>query len=299
MTKTLFFLMALCLSMPPLLRAGETGHFCTMDQGVEQMISAAGLNSEGIAKDLRGKADRQEVDRMIRLIAEDQVKRKLVEGKGDEVKITWKDIYDVRGTVSAWVCNEGCRMYCVSSFIDAIGSGLTGTSIGRGLTGFGLALAGPPGFVMMSGMEITQETFQCKPDAVAMALDAGATLTIMLPWCKAPGAKQLCVRAQQVAGRTITSVMGRYMGREFAIGTARVIESEGGGEFVEVVAEHLSHHAKEGVTHAVTHQVHSKLMEGAGNNPAIPDPGGPAPAGAEGTPIGDGLYYNDPAQYMQ
>ncbi len=282
---------------PPAGAGEEEGSFCTMDQAVDQMLSAARLDAAGMAKDLRGKTDRAGVDRMLRLIAQDQVRRKLQEGHGDKVEITWKDIYDVRGTASAWACNEGCRLYCVSSFIDAVGSGLLGTRFGRGLTTVGLALAGPPGFVMMSGLEITQKTFQCNPDTVAMALDAGATLTIMLPWCKAPGAKSLCVRAQQAAGKTALKVMGRYMGREYAIGAARFVRSEGGGEFVEVVAEHLAHHGKETATHAVTHQVHSAIMSGAGGKdaPEVPEPGAPQ----MGVPIGDGLYYQDESQFFQ
>jgi hypothetical protein len=271
------------------LKAEETRHFCSMDEAVGQMVSVAGLNAAGMQKDLGARATRKDVDRMINSIAEDQVKRKLFEGHGKELEITWKDIYDVRGTASAWMCNEGQRLYCVSSFIDAIGSGLTGTRLGRGLYTGGLVLAGPAGFVMMSGMEITQKTFQCNPDGLAMALDAGASVVVMLPWCRAPGARDLCVRAQQVAGKTVMSVMGRYMGREFAIGTARLLENEASQEFVKVVVEH----GKETVTHAVAHQVHGKLT--SHGEVAVEVPSEPLPASMQGVPVGDGLYMDDPS----
>jgi len=271
------------------LKAEETRHFCSMDEAVGQMVSVAGLNAAGMQKDLGARATRKDVDRMINSIAESQIKRKLFEGHGKELEITWKDIYDVRGTASAWMCNEGQRLYCVSSFIDAVGSGLTGTRLGRGLYTGGLILAGPAGFVMMSGMEITQKTFQCNPDGLAMALDAGASLVVMLPWCKAPGARELCVRSQQIAGKTVMSVMGRYMGKEFAIGTARLVENEASQEFVKVVVEQ----AKERIAMAGAHQVHKKVNS-KGEVP-VEVPVEPLPASMQGIPVGDGLYIDDPS----
>lgn len=294
MNAKLYATALIFLSLVCPLKAEETRHFCTMDEAVGQMVNAAGLNAAGMQKDLGARATRQDVDRMINSIAEAQVKRKLFEGHGKEVEITWKDIYDVRGTASAWMCNEGQRLYCVSSFIDAVGSGLTGTRLGRGLYTGGLILAGPAGFVMMSGMEITQKTFQCNPDGLAMALDAGASLVVMLPWCKAPGARELCVRTQQIAGKTVMNVMGRYMGREFAIGTARLVENEAGKEFVKVVVEHT----KEKVAHAVTHRVHGKLT-GSGEVAVDVPASEPLPASMRGVPVGDGLYIDDPASFFQ
>ncbi len=275
------------------LKAGETRHFCSMDEAVGQMVSVAGLNAAGMQKDLGSRATRKDVDRMIYSIAEAQIKRKLFEGHGEELEITWKDIYDVRGTASAWMCNEGQRLYCVSSFIDAVGSGLTGTRLGRGLYTGGLILAGPAGFVMMSGMEITQKTFQCNPDGLSMALDAGASLVVMLPWCKAPGARELCVRTQQVAGKTVMNVMGRYMGREFAIGTARLVENEASQEFVKVVVEQ----AKERVAMAAAHKVHKKVNSKGEVPVEVPEE--PLPASMQGVPVGDGLYMDDPSAFFQ
>ena len=287
-------LLSFTLTVP--LQAGETGHFCTMNEAQGQLIRVAGLDPDGMYRDLGGKVSKTYVDDMINIIAADQIKRKLLAGHGKDLEITWKDIYDFRGVVSAWMCNEGKRVYCVSSFIDAVGSGLFGTRIGRGLYTGGLVLAGPAGFVLMSGMEITQKTFQCNPDGVAMALDAGASLVVMLPWCKAPGAKQLCVRAQQVAGKTVLSVMGRYLGREFALGTAKILETEAGDEFVKVLVDG----AKEHVTHAVSHQVHSRIMDGQkGSGAVVPEPGAPVEVAPEmGTPLGGGLYYDDPSAYI-
>ena len=293
MSAKLYATFILFFSLACPIRAEEPGHFCTMDEAVGQMVRAAGLNSAGMQKDLGPRYTRKHVDDIINMIAADQVKRKLLEGHGKDVEITWKDIYDVRGTASAYMCNEGQRLYCVSSFIDAVGSGLTGTRLGRGLYTGGLILAGPAGFVMMSGMEITQKTFQCNPDGLAMALDAGASLVVMLPWCKAPGARELCVRTQQIAGKTVMNVMGRYMGREFAIGTARLVETEAGEEFIKVVVEH----GKETVTHAVAHQVHGKLT--SHGEVAVEVASEPLPPSMQGVPVGGGLYVDDPSAMFQ
>ena len=281
------------LGLPVLIHAEEGGgHFCTMDQAVDQMISAAGVDTNGMYKDLRGAQSMQQIKSIERDVASGLVRQKLLQDSDSKsVEITWKDIYDMRGTMSAYMCNEGSRMYCVSSFIDAIGSGLTGNRLGRSIYTGGLLLAGPPGFVMMSGMEITQKTFQCKPDTVAMALEAGESVVIMLPWCKAPGVKALCARAGQVAGRSVLRVVGTYMGKEYVIGTGKLLESEAGGEFIKLVADKV----KEEVTKPVTHQIHSALVSTGdhGSAGAAPEAGAPAPV--TGIPIGDGLYYDDPA----
>ncbi len=291
--KHVFLYAALAFCLPLSAMASEPGSFCTMDQAVGQMISAAGINTGAIYKDMGGARSLQGINSVVRDFAAGLVKEKLRSGHGDKLEITWKDIYDLRGTMSAWVCDNGCRFYCVASFIDAIGSGMTGTTIGRGLTNAGLVLAGPPGFVMMGGMSVTQKSFQCNPSVVAMALESGETVVGMLPWCKAPGAKALCARAGDLAGKTVVRVMARYGGQEYAIGVARAL-SPRSNEFVEVTIEYLAHKAKEGVLKPVTHKVESRIMSGLGKSDPVQDASPPA-----GVPIGDGLYYNDPSQYMQ
>lgn len=254
---------------------GETKRFCSLDQAVEQMAAAGGIDVKGIEKDLHGRRSAGQISEMVRIMATDIIKRKLAEGKeSNKLEIHWRDIYDLRGSVSAWVCNEGSRFYCVSSFVDAVGSGLTGSAIGRGITYAGLTLAGPPGFILMSGMEITERTFQCTPDTLALFLDSGGTAVILLPWCKVPGAKALCVRAAQTAGKTAYKVMGRYLNKEYAIGVARVMEYDGGGEFVKVVAEQ----AKETAVRGTAKKVHSNIISPEIQNMKVPIPETPVPA---------------------
>ncbi len=293
-TSLLRGIAAISLLLPPAARAGELNHFCTMDQAADQMIGVSGIDAKGIYKDLGGRRSEKQISGAIRMIAEDVVKEKLKEGHGEKLEITWKDIYDMRGTVSAWVCNQGARLYCVSSFIDAVGSGLTGTAFGRGLTNAGLILAGPAGFIVLSGMDITQETFQCTPDSVAMAIDAGATVLILVPWCKAPGAEALCLRARQAAGKTVLNVMGRYLGKEYAIAAAQALESETGRQFVKVAAQRTANAGKFIVTYGVGSAAHSALVADP-EKPPPPEAPGPAAPTPLNVPVGNGLYYTGPA----
>ncbi|MCX5791635.1 MAG: hypothetical protein NTY45_05360 [Elusimicrobia bacterium] len=87
--------------------------------------------------------------------------------------------------------------------------------------------------------------------------------------------------------------MARYGGREYAIGLAKAL-SPRSNEFVEVTIEYLAHTAKEGVLKPVTHKVESRIMSGLGKSDPVPDASPPS-----GIPIGDGVYYDDPSQYMQ
>jgi hypothetical protein len=248
-----------------------------MEQAVDRMIGAAGINIEGLHRDLGGAKSMERLTSEIREAASDIVKEKLLQSRGAPVAITWKDIYDLRGTVSARACNEGLRLYCISSFTDAVGSGLMGNVLGRGIKYVGLAFAGPAGFIIESGMSITQETFQCTPDAVTMALDAGAGVVILLPWCKAPGVKEICARAGQFAEKATLTIVERNHGREVAIAAGRMLGSESGGMLVRVIVEHLNAHGKEAVTNAVTHQIHSDIVPGDASKVNVPEPVPPQP----------------------
>lgn len=274
MNKRTALLLAACLAAPSLLHAGPRS-FCSMDQAVDQMEQAGGIDKEGIYKDLRGAVPMQQISSIVRDIASDLVTAKLAESGAQTVQITWKDIYDLRGTVSSWVCDQGARMYCAASFIDAMGSGLTGTAVGRGLTGAGLALAGPPGFVLLGGMKIAQETFQCTPDTVAMALDAGETVVVLLPWCKAPGLNKLCVRAGKAAGGKALELIARYGNQEYAIGAAKFVQTQAGGKLVKVVVEEIANSAKEQAAGTANSAIYSSISKSAGDT--APAPGAPLP----------------------
>lgn len=275
MNKPTALLLASCLAVPSLLHAGPRA-FCSMDQAVDQMVQAGGIDKEGIHKDLRGAASMQQISSIVRDIASDIVTYKLAESRGETVQITWKDVYDLRGTVSSWVCDQGARTYCAASFLDAIGSGLTGTTVGRGLTGAGLALAGPPGFILMGGMKITQETFQCTPDTVAMALDAGETVVVLLPWCKAPGLNKLCVRAGKAAGGKALELIAKYGNQEYAIGAAKFIQTQAGGKLVKVVVDEIKNGAKEQAAGTANSAIYNGIT-GKSAGDVAPAPGAPMP----------------------
>lgn len=281
---------ALLLSALPLSASdGGSSSFCTVDEATGQMMSAADIDKERLLRDFRGAKTREDVDFAVRMIAESVIKEKLEKEYPDRVEIKWKDIYDVRGAVFMWACNEGLRPYCLTAGIDAIGSGLTGTAIGRKLMSGGLTLAGPPGFVMMTGMNLAEKTFQCDPDGLAMLIEAGGSAVAMLPWCKAPGVKSLCVKAQNFAGQGVTLLVFSRGKGGYLVGAARALDTEG-GEIIKVAIESLVHKGKHAVTHAAAARVNgavnprarpiqSSVAPSVSDHAAgVPEPGAPAPA---------------------
>lgn len=254
--------------------------FCSLDQAEAQMLRAAEISVDGIYKDLEGKRSKEYISGIVNRIAATIVKRKLVAGKGEKLEITWEDIYNMRGTVGAWGCQEGLRMYCVSSFIDAIGSGMEGTFLGRQITEAGLALAGPPGYVLLNGKKITQQAFQCNPDTVAMALDAGESLLLMLPFCEIGIGQRLCVKPGEMGGQQVMKLMARYAKKDFAIGVAKVMHTESGGKLAVVMADMINKSVTDAAAHAVNGAAYSVLT----NDFAVPAPP-PTP-----TVTGEDLY---------
>ena len=181
---SIFITLMFALSMFPFNIFAENAkprRFCTMDTAVQQLLDAA-----RIPKKLQKEP-------VVRIIANNLVQKKLADNPGGLVKIVWKDIYDLRGSVNAWLVQTGHPFNIIGQAIDAIGSALTGTFWGKVIMVNGLILAGPAGFIMLGGMNITQETFQCNPSGVVMAINAGATVVVLIPWCKIPGVNKGCV----------------------------------------------------------------------------------------------------------
>jgi hypothetical protein len=236
--------------------------FCTMDQGVDRILAVADIPDELARKPI------------VRDIASDIVGTKLRDNPGQPLEITWKDIYDLRGTVNAWLCNEGNKMNCVGQALDAVGSGLTGTTPGKILMGVGLALSGPPGFVLMGGMAVTQETFQCQPSAVNMAITAGASVVVSLPWCKVPGVNQACVAAGKGMKEGALAAARKIFGDKVAVQAVKQ-----GKNGVEVVLVDAEREAKKAMAAAaakpgkVSSNITSKLSPG-GKKPEINFDGG-------------------------
>jgi len=236
--------------------------FCTMDQGVDRILKAADIPDELARKPI------------VRDIASDIVATRLQENPGQPLEITWKDIYDLRGTVNAWLCNEGNKMNCVGQAIDAVGAGLTGTTPGKILMGTGLALSGPAGFVLMGGMAVTQETFQCQPSAVKMAIEAGASVAVSLPWCKVPGVNQACVAVGKGMKEGALVAARKIFGDKVAVQAVR--QGKNGVEVILVDAEREAKNAMAAATAKpgkVSSNITSKLSAN-GKKPEINFDGG-------------------------
>jgi len=224
-------------------------HFCTMEQGVDRLLEAA-----DIPEDFQREP-------IVRYMASSIVSDKLVEKPGQPIEITWKDIYDLRGTINAWLCNQGRKMNCVGQAIDAVGAGLTGTTVGKVMMGGGLALSGPPGFVMLAGMSITQETFQCQPSAVIMAIEAGASVAVSLPWCKVPGLNQACVSVTNGVKEGALVAARKIFGDKVVVKALK--ETKDGLEVVLVKAEKASQNAAAaGLEKPASSQISSKISPG-------------------------------------
>ncbi len=199
----------------PFAAQGKTERFCTMETAVQRLLDAA-----GIPEDLQ----REDV---VWLMAEDIVGRKLARRPGQRVKMEWKDVYDMRGSVNAYLAQNGHPFNRIGQAIDAVGSALTGTILGKIIMMNGLMLAGPAGFIMLGGMNVVQETFQCNPSGVVMALNAGATIIVLIPWCRVPGVSRGCVAltngVEKGVQKAATSIFGKQVSATFVKETANGI----------------------------------------------------------------------------
>ncbi|MDD2805605.1 MAG: hypothetical protein PHV33_08625 [Elusimicrobiales bacterium] len=186
----------------PAAAAQEVQRFCTMDTAVGQLMNKADI-PENLQK-----------EPVVRMMAEDLIAAKLAGKPSDTVKIVWKDIYDMRGSVNAWLAQNGHPFNYVGQAVDAVGSGLTGTVAGKILMMNTLMLSGPAGFIMLGGMNITQETFQCNPSGIVMAANAGATIVVLVPWCRVPGVGKGCVALEHGVARGIEKTAAGLFGRQ-------------------------------------------------------------------------------------
>lgn len=203
----------------PAAAAAEVKRFCTMDTAVGQLMDKA---------DIPEKLQKEPV---VRMMAEDLIAAKLAERPSDTVKIVWKDIYDMRGSVNAWLAQNGHPLNYVGQALDAVGSGLTGTTAGKILMMNTLMMAGPAGFIMLGGMNITQETFQCDPSGIVMAANAGATIVVLVPWCRVPGVGKGCVALEHGVARGIERTAAGLFGKEV---TATFLKSTTNGVMMAI-----------------------------------------------------------------
>jgi len=203
----------------PAAAAAEVQRFCTMDTAVGQLMDKA---------DIPEKLQKEPV---VRMMAEDLIADKLAKHPSDTVKIVWKDIYDMRGGVNAWLAQNGHPLNYVGQALDAVGAGLTGTTAGKVLMMNTLMMAGPAGFIMLGGMNITQETFQCNPSGVVMAANAGATIVVLVPWCRVPGVGKGCVALEHGVAKGIEKTAAGLFGKEV---TATFLKSTTNGVMMAI-----------------------------------------------------------------
>ena len=202
---SLLLLPVLFLSLFPsgaLAADNEVKRFCTLDTAVQQLLDVSRIPPE------------LQKEPVVRAMAEDLVAEKLAASPGDTVKLAWKDVYNMRGSVNAWLAQTGHPLNYVGQALDAVGSGLTGTFFGKFIMMNGLIMAGPAGFIMLGGMNITQETFQCNPSGVVMAANAGATLVVLVPWCRVPGVSKGCVAMEAGIGKGVEKAAASLFGKE-------------------------------------------------------------------------------------
>lgn len=189
--------------------AEETRRFCSRDDGIEKLIEVAFEGDAAEAKKVQDVKD----------WAGEIIDSKFVDAEGglQQVRITWKDVYDLRGVFNTKECSKGRGVmgvlenldHCLGAGLDAVGAGITGTTAGKVVAGTGLALAGPVGFVTLSAMAVTEEAVQCAPSLFVMAAEAMVTVVLLLPVCKAPGISRGCVAAERAASRGAAALFRR------------------------------------------------------------------------------------------
>ncbi|MBU2529437.1 MAG: hypothetical protein KKD35_00200 [Elusimicrobia bacterium] len=197
----------------------KPGRFCTMDTAIDRLLKVADIPEDLLQEDF------------VRFIAEGVIALRLAEEPDKKIKITWSDIYDMRGTLNAWYCLRGHKMSCVGQAIDAVGSGLLGTTVGKVVFKTGLVLTGPVGFIVIGAMNITEESFQCNPSAMVMAIEAGATATILIPWCSVPGISDACVSVSDGFGNGVKRALLSKFGKEIS---AKVLKTSSEGIIVVI-----------------------------------------------------------------
>jgi len=207
-------------------RAAKTETFCTIDSAADRFLAAAQIPS------------RMRQDERVRDMARELVFKKLAEKPGEPVRITWADVFNLRGYTQHLLCHgDGNVLNCLGSFIDATGAGLTGSKMGKGLMTV-TVLTGPPGFILSLGMGLTEETFQCTPNVATMLAYTGVSFSFYLPVCKTPGVSQACVTVANGVQKGVSQAITRVFGPK-TLEAAKVagvtMQNEGGDKIVKVL----------------------------------------------------------------
>ncbi len=106
---------------------------------------------------------------MAKDIIDDKVTKKLAENPFEQVRLSWKDMYDMRASLAALLAQR-YKIYNVNLILNSLGK-----VIFSNFEYFSpmIALSGPAGFVVISGLPIVEETFQCNISVKNMLLKGG------------------------------------------------------------------------------------------------------------------------------
>jgi len=117
-------------------------------------------------------------------IVSKKITKKLADNPFEQVRLSWGDMYEMR-TILASILSERYGIYNITAVIDAAGQGIFSH-----LDYFSpvIALSGPVGFVVLAGLPIGEETFQCnisiKNILIKGGLSAARGLILKVPIIK-------------------------------------------------------------------------------------------------------------------
>lgn len=252
------------LSMAASAAAGSST-FCTLDQATSRILEAASI-------DLAEMPDQGTADATL-IAAQNMVLGKMAEKPDEEIRITWSDVYTLRGIAHSLICSQATASFyqlnCAAAAVDAVGAGLTGSIAGKMLTT--VRLTGPVGFMVGTVMTIHEESFQCDPSNVRMFTRGAADLVMYLPVCKYGAIGRGCVMLQDGleagASKAITGMFGEGS-YEVAKATAvKLSETEAGKIVVKLALKPVKGAIKDGVVDGIvgTGEALNSLQQAAGD----------------------------------
>ena len=98
-----------------------------------------------------------------------KITKKLADNPFEQVRLSWADMYEMRGVLAS-ILSEKYGIYNITALIDAAGQGIFSN-----LEYFSplIALSGPVGFVVLTGLPIGEETFQCNISVKKILIKGG------------------------------------------------------------------------------------------------------------------------------
>jgi len=100
-----------------------------------------------------------------------KITKKLADNPFEQVRLSWADMYEMRGVLAS-ILSEKYGIYNITAAIDAVGQVFFSNM--EYLSPI-IALSGPVGFVVLSGLPIGEETFQCNISIKNILIKGGLT----------------------------------------------------------------------------------------------------------------------------